>query len=43
VQLCVPVLATLGGAALLNEPITSRLILSSSAILGGIAIVILGN
>src|SRR5271165_1168515 len=41
VQLCVPVIATLGGSVLLAEPITARLALSSCAILGGIAIVVL--
>jgi drug/metabolite transporter (DMT)-like permease len=43
VQLSVPVLATLGGAALLAEPITARVILASAAILGGIAIVVRGR
>jgi drug/metabolite transporter (DMT)-like permease len=41
VQLSVPVIATLGGAALLGEPVTLRLALTSCAILGGIALVIL--
>ncbi|MCK9609265.1 MAG: DMT family transporter [Methylomonas sp.] len=41
VQLCVPVLAALGGIVLLGEPITLRLALASLAILGGIALVIL--
>ena len=40
VQLCVPVLATLGGAALLGEAITSRVVIASAAILGGIALVV---
>jgi len=40
VQLCVPALATLGGFALLGEPITLRIVLASVAILGGIALVI---
>jgi len=40
VQLSVPVIAGLGGALLLGEPITLRLILASLAILGGIALVI---
>ncbi len=40
VQLCVPVLATLGGIAFLHEPATARLLLSSVAVLGGIAIVL---
>jgi drug/metabolite transporter (DMT)-like permease len=42
VQLCVPVITTLGGFALLGEPITARVILASGAILGGIALVVLG-
>jgi drug/metabolite transporter (DMT)-like permease len=40
VQLSVPVIATLSGSALLGEAITSRVALASSAILGGIAIVV---
>ena len=40
VQLSVPVLATLGGAALLGEPVTLRIVYCSVAILFGIAIVI---
>jgi drug/metabolite transporter (DMT)-like permease len=40
VQLSVPVLAALGGVVLLGELLTMRLLLSSSAILGGIALVI---
>jgi drug/metabolite transporter (DMT)-like permease len=40
VQLSVPVLATLGGVALLGEPITLRIVICSVAILSGIAIVI---
>ena len=39
VQLSVPVLATVGGAMLLGEPVTVRLVASSVAVLGGIAIV----
>jgi drug/metabolite transporter (DMT)-like permease len=42
VQLCVPVITTLGGFAFLGEPITFRVILASGAILGGIALVVLG-
>jgi len=38
-QLCVPVLAALGGVVLLGEPLTLRLLLASAAILGGIALV----
>jgi drug/metabolite transporter (DMT)-like permease len=41
VQLSVPVIATLGAAAFLGEPVTLRLVLASGAILGGIALVIL--
>lgn len=41
VQLSVPVIAALGGALLLDEPVTLRLVLTSIAILGGIALVIL--
>jgi len=43
VQLSVPVLAALAGVAFLNEPITLRLALTSVAILGGIALVVLGK
>jgi drug/metabolite transporter (DMT)-like permease len=43
VQLCVPVITTLGGFALLGEQITARVILASGAILGGIALVVLGT
>jgi drug/metabolite transporter (DMT)-like permease len=39
VQLSVPVIAALGGVAFLGEPITLRLVLSSAAILGGVAMV----
>jgi drug/metabolite transporter (DMT)-like permease len=40
VQLSVPVIAALGAAALLAEPITLRLVLASAATLGGVAIVL---
>jgi drug/metabolite transporter (DMT)-like permease len=40
VQLSVPVIAALGGVVLLGEPLTLRLVIASSAILGGIALVI---
>jgi drug/metabolite transporter (DMT)-like permease len=40
VQLSVPVIAALGGIAVLGEPVTVRLLLASVAILGGIALVI---
>ncbi len=43
VQLCVPALATLGGAWLLAEPVTTRVLLASAAILGGIGIVVRGR
>lgn len=42
VQLSVPVIAALGGVAFLDEPLTLRLLSASIAILGGIALVILG-
>jgi drug/metabolite transporter (DMT)-like permease len=41
VQLSVPVIAAFGGIAFLGEAITFRLLLSSIAILGGIALLIL--
>jgi drug/metabolite transporter (DMT)-like permease len=41
VQLSVPVLAALAGVVFLQEPITLRLVLTSVAILGGIALVVL--
>jgi drug/metabolite transporter (DMT)-like permease len=41
VQLSVPVIASLGGIVFLGEPLTLRLVFSSAAILGGIALVIL--
>jgi drug/metabolite transporter (DMT)-like permease len=40
VQLSVPVIAALGGIVFLGEPVTLRLVLASSAILGGVAMVI---
>jgi drug/metabolite transporter (DMT)-like permease len=40
VQLSVPVIAAFGGVILLSEPITLRLLLASTATLGGIAIVL---
>lgn len=43
VQLSVPVLAALGAAAFLGELVTERLVITAIAILGGIAIVILGR
>ena len=41
VQLSVPVIAAVGGIVFLGEPLTLRLVLASTAILGGIALVIL--
>lgn len=41
VQLSVPVIATIGGVILLGEHVTSRIVIASVAILGGIALVIL--
>jgi len=41
VQLSFPVIAALGGILLLGEPLTLRLVFSSIAILGGIALVII--
>ncbi len=43
VQLSVPVLAALGGVALLAEPITLRLLLSAALILGGIGMALAGR
>ena len=43
VQLSVPVIAAAGGVALLDEPLTLRLVLCSMAILGGIALIILAK
>jgi drug/metabolite transporter (DMT)-like permease len=43
VQLSVPVITTLGGLVFLGEPITVRVTLASAAILGGIALVVLGT
>jgi drug/metabolite transporter (DMT)-like permease len=39
-QLSVPVIAAVGGIAFLGEPLTLRLVLASTAILGGVALVI---
>ena len=40
IQLSVPAIAAVGGAVLLAEPLTTRLLLSSAAVLGGIALTI---
>ena len=41
VQLSVPAIAALGGVVLLAEPLSSRLVISSATIMGGIALTIL--
>jgi drug/metabolite transporter (DMT)-like permease len=41
VQLSVPVIAATGGILLLNEPITLRYVIASTAVLGGIFLVII--
>ena len=43
VQLSVPVIAALGGVAFLDERVSLRLLLAALAILGGIALVVLGR
>lgn len=43
IQLSVPAIAAAGGVVLLSEPVTGRLLLASVAILGGIALVVLGK
>lgn len=43
VQLSVPLLAALGGVLLLGEALNARLLLASTAILGGIGLVVLGK
>lgn len=40
VQLSVPPIAAIGGALMLSEPLTPRLLLASATILGGIAVVL---
>lgn len=40
VQLCVPIIAAFGGVLLLGEIVTPRLVLASTATLGGIALVL---
>ncbi|MGJ8678345.1 MAG: DMT family transporter [Akkermansiaceae bacterium] len=40
VQLSVPVITAIGGVAILNEPLTLRLVIATIAILGGIVLVI---
>lgn len=42
-QLCVPVLALIGGAILLAEPLTMRAVVASGVILGGILLGVLGR
>ena len=41
IQLSVPILSALGGVLLLAEPLSSRLVISSATIMGGIALTIL--
>ncbi|MFV1997807.1 MAG: DMT family transporter [Acidiferrobacterales bacterium] len=43
IQLSVPVIASLGGILFLAEPLTTRLIVASAVILGGIALVIVSK
>jgi drug/metabolite transporter (DMT)-like permease len=43
VQLSVPVLAAIAGVLLLGEPVTARLVLSATAILGGVALAVRGR
>ncbi len=43
VQLSVPVIAAVGGIIFLNEPVTLRLLIAATAILGGIALVVVDN
>lgn len=43
VQLCVPVIAGVGGIIFVGEALTLRLLIASAAILGGIALVIIGR
>lgn len=43
VQLCVPVITAVGGFVFLGEPVTLRLLIAAIAILGGIAVVIIGK
>jgi drug/metabolite transporter (DMT)-like permease len=43
VQLSVPVIAAIGGVLFLSEAITSRLLLAGLAVLGGVALAVLGG
>jgi len=43
VQLSVPVIAAVGGLVFLGEPVTLRLLIAATAILGGITMVIIGK
>jgi drug/metabolite transporter (DMT)-like permease len=43
IQLAVPVLAASGGVILLGEPLTSRLLLAGSVVLGGVALAVLAR
>ena len=42
-QLSVPVIAAVGGIAFLGEVVTPRLMITSIAVLGGVAVVIVGG
>lgn len=43
IQLCVPVLAAVGGSVLLSEVLSGRFVLAAAMILGGVALVINGS
>ncbi len=43
VQLSVPVIAAVGGVIFLDEHVSVRLVIAAAAILGGIALVVLGR
>lgn len=43
VQLSVPVIAAFGGVLLLDEPVTTRLVIASCVILGGVALAVIGK
>ena len=43
VQLSVPAIAALGGVVLIGEPVSARLLLAAVAILGGVALFIVGK
>ena len=43
VQLSVPVIAAFGGVLILDEPVAGRLVIASCAILGGVALAVVGK